>query len=265
MGAKVGAMQEGYSNPKPICGSRSITLAILQIFDGIAPNKEFDDNLIDLILVRSPRTDGIPPVSALFDKSNEFLTRISEPKDVGIVPTKLFLFKVKICKVVILPISLGIVDPKQFLCIDNVHKVLSWLRVDGMVPKKLLSNSCKRMRLFSAPIEDGIVPTIPADRIFILDTAEPMHITPVQEEQIVDTGTPALHSQPLVRPIFTVIAAAKSHIADVSGSTLGREVGKAVGLGEGNTVGVSVGLNVGLGVGLNDGREVGRSVGWLIG
>lgn len=81
--------------------------------------------------------------------------------------------------------------------------------------------------------------------------------TPVQDVHNGSTGLPFEQNQPLFKADFNSNAAAKSHIMDRSGSTVGLDDGYADGEPEGAPDGMEVGIQDGAQVGPGDGAPVG--------
>jgi hypothetical protein len=97
VGTPVGCIQAGYSKAAALsaCCSRVITDAILQIFEGIAPPKEFSSKCRYFKMkVNSPKDDGISPVKLFLLRSSN-LAKLRDPSEDGIGPVNIFLYAVK--------------------------------------------------------------------------------------------------------------------------------------------------------------------------
>ncbi len=106
----------------------------------------------------------------------------------------------------------------------------------------------------------GKVPTKPPPFKLILVTRPLTHVTLVHGVQIGTFGLYLVQFHPIAKVLGEIVAA-KSHNADISGSTVGATVGNNVGM----VLGTVVGRNVGVTVGNKDGVILGFFVGHLEG
>lgn len=106
-----------------------------------------------------------------------------------------------------------------------------------------------------------MVPTTSKLFKFKRKTRLPEHTTLSQDSHIGILGEPSAHSHPDDSLPLLVKAAAKSHIAADSASTLGEELGKLVGAALGTTEGNVDGNAEGLVLGLEEGDPEGEHEG----
>ena len=88
-----------------------------------------------------------------FEPMSKYVSLVSNPMELGIVPMRALLFNVKISNAVMTPIELGIVPTKKFVSALKKLRDFSAPRLDGRVPVKRLryrdtcSKSVKSLRV----------------------------------------------------------------------------------------------------------------------